>query len=63
MSTKLFVCAAALAAVTGVAVSAASAQVTIPTVAIGNPGNATDPTTGLGTVDYAYRIGATSMKT
>lgn len=61
MSTKLFVCAAALAAVTGVAVSAASAQVTIPTVAIGNPGNAPDPTTGLGTVDYAYRIGATEV--
>src|ERR1700733_13176904 len=35
---------------------AASAQITIATVPVGNPGNAPD-TTGFGEVDYAYNIG------
>jgi formylglycine-generating enzyme len=35
---------------------AASAQITITTVPVGNPGNAPD-TTGFGEVDYAYNIG------
>ena len=38
------------------AVSAASADIVIPTVAVGNPGNAAD-STGYGAVGYAYRIG------
>lgn len=55
---------AALAAVTmagGLALSTASAQITIPTVTIGNPGNAPDPLTGRGTVDYTYNIGTTEV--
>jgi sulfatase modifying factor 1 len=61
MSTKMFISAAALAAVTGIAASGASGQITIPTVAVGHPGNASDQTTGLGSVGYAYRIGATEV--
>jgi MYXO-CTERM domain-containing protein len=57
---------AALAAVTGLGASVASAQITIPTVRIGNPGNAADPTSGFGTtgfgsVAYTYNIGATEV--
>jgi sulfatase modifying factor 1 len=44
--------AVALAFLAGVA----SAQITIATVPVGNPGNAPD-TTGFGEVDYAYNIG------
>jgi hypothetical protein len=44
--------AAALALLAG----AASAQITIATVPVGNPGNAPD-TTGFGEVDYTYNIG------
>lgn len=41
----------------------ASAQITIPTVTIGNPGNAPDPWTGLnyGAVAYTYNIGQTEV--
>ncbi|MFN5958312.1 MAG: formylglycine-generating enzyme family protein [Planctomyces sp.] len=54
---------AALAAVTGLAISTASASITIPTVAIGNPGNAPDPLTGglYGSVAYTYNIGQTEV--
>jgi len=61
MFAKSFLSVAALAAVTGLAVSTASASITIPTVPIGNPGNAPDPTTGLGSVAYTYNIGATEV--
>ncbi|MDX2018021.1 MAG: SUMF1/EgtB/PvdO family nonheme iron enzyme [Planctomycetota bacterium] len=44
-------------AVTGLASSVASAQVTIATVAVGNPGNNGDPETGFGGVRDEYRIG------
>ncbi|MBL0927263.1 MAG: SUMF1/EgtB/PvdO family nonheme iron enzyme, partial [Phycisphaerales bacterium] len=35
--------------------------VTIPTVTIGNPGNAADPLTGFGSVPYTYNIGTTEV--
>jgi len=38
-----------------------SLAVTISTVPVGNLGNAPDPLTGYGTVNYAYRIGATEV--
>jgi formylglycine-generating enzyme len=60
MSGKSFVCVAALAAVTGLGVSTASAQITIPTVPVGNPGNAAG-TIGLGSVAYTYNIGQTEV--
>jgi|GEM_PF-564332 len=40
---------------------AAAAQITIPTATVGNPGNAPDPTTGYGSVAYAYNIGRTEV--
>ena len=54
---------AMLVAVTVAACSATSAmaQITIPTVPIGNPGNAADPTTGYGSVAYSYNIGSTEV--
>lgn len=63
MSVKQFVRVAALAAVTGLAASSALAIV-IPTVPIGNPGNAPDPTPnfgGYGSVAYSYNIGTTEV--
>jgi formylglycine-generating enzyme required for sulfatase activity len=47
---------AALAVVTGLGASLASAQITIPTVTVGNAGNAAD-STGYGAVAYTYNIG------
>ena len=44
-----------------VSTSIASAQITIPTVPIGIPGNAPDPTTGFGSVAYTYNIGTTEV--
>ena len=61
MFAKSLISVAALAAVTGLAVSTASASITIPTVPIGNPGNAPDPLTGRGSVAYTYNIGATEV--
>lgn len=68
MSAKTFISVAALAAVTGFSASVASAQITIPTVSIGNPGNAADArvmywdgTTGYGSVAYEYKIGTTEV--
>jgi sulfatase modifying factor 1 len=52
---------AVLVAVTALAATSASAQITIPTVPIGNPGNAADPTTGFGAVSYTYNIGRTEV--
>ncbi|MDX2131724.1 MAG: LamG-like jellyroll fold domain-containing protein [Planctomycetota bacterium] len=51
----------ALAAVTCLGTPVASAQITIPIVPIGNPGNAPDPTTGYGSVAYTYNIGTTEV--
>lgn len=61
MSMKSFTSAAALAVFAGLAVSTASAHITIPTVPIGNPGNAADPMTGYGSVAYSYNIGTTEV--
>ncbi|MFO0491203.1 MAG: PEP-CTERM sorting domain-containing protein, partial [bacterium] len=63
MSLKSFTSVAACVALTGLAVSTASASITIPTVAIGNPGNAPDPFTGglYGSVAYTYNIGQTEV--
>lgn len=63
MSVKSFISVAAIAAVTGLGASVASAQTTIPTVPIGNPGNAADPFTGglYGSVAYTYNIGTTEV--
>lgn len=55
MKRSTFCALASLAAVIGLA-SAPADAVTIPTVAIGQPGNASD-TTGFGAVGYAFRIG------
>ena len=51
---------AALAAVTALGASAASASITIPTVVVGNAGNAPD-TTGYGAVAYPYAIGSAEV--
>jgi formylglycine-generating enzyme required for sulfatase activity len=68
MSTRLIVGVAAFAAVTGLAQSSAWAGITIPTVPIGNPGNAPDTRPRgdgrpgvLGSVAYAYNIGTTEV--
>jgi sulfatase modifying factor 1 len=45
------------ACVTLLAVGAASASITIATVPVGNAGNAPDPSTGYGQVNYNYNIG------
>jgi formylglycine-generating enzyme len=53
-----FISVAALAAVTSLGASVASAQVTIEFRPVGNPGNAGDPNAfGRGGVAYEYRIG------
>ena len=41
----------------GIMANNASAQITIDAVPVGNAGNANDPTTGFGAVDYDYSIG------
>ncbi len=61
MSVKHFINVVALAAVTGLSASIASATITIPTVPIGNAGNAPEPLTGLGSVAYTYNIGQTEV--
>ncbi len=64
MLLKQFATVAAIAAATGLAGTSALAQITIPTVPIGNPGNAADPLTfnpPCGAVPYAYNIGATEV--
>ncbi len=63
MKTSIAIGALALAAVTGLGASVASAQITIPTVTVGNPGNAPDPLTGglYGSVAYTYNIGTTEV--
>ena len=61
MTVKSFISVAALAAATGLAATSALAQITIPTVPIGNPGNAADPATGFGSVAYTYNIGSTEV--
>jgi formylglycine-generating enzyme required for sulfatase activity len=61
MNVKSFISVAALAAVTGLGTSIASAQVTLDWVNVGNPGNASDTVSTLigelGAVAYEYRIG------
>ncbi len=66
MSIKQFMSVAAMAIVTGLAGTSALAQITVPTVLIGNPGNEADVVDGdqnasgvqrLGSVAYAYNIG------
>jgi sulfatase modifying factor 1 len=60
---KSFTSVAAYVALAGLAVSTASASITIPTVTVGNPGNAPDPLTGnlYGSVGYTYNIGQTEV--
>ena len=54
-----------IGALAGVSVCASvlpvSAQITISTVPVGNAGNAPDPLTGYGAVEYEYRIGTTEV--
>ena len=52
-----------IVAVAVVGATIASAQITIPTVPVGNPGNAADPATGglYGSVSYTYNIGTTEV--
>jgi sulfatase modifying factor 1 len=63
MPRMQFISVAALAAVTGLASSIALASINIPTVPIGNLGNAPDPFTGslYGAVAYSYNIGSTEV--
>ncbi len=61
MSVSQYFAVAALAATTGLGASVAFATITIPTVPIGNPDNAADPTTGFGSVAYTYNIGQTEV--
>lgn len=67
MSVKSYSSVAALAAVTSLAVPSALASITIPTMPVGNPGNAADTrvmndgTTGYGSVAYTYNIGSTEV--
>ncbi|HVZ93391.1 MAG TPA: SUMF1/EgtB/PvdO family nonheme iron enzyme, partial [Phycisphaerales bacterium] len=63
MYVKQFVTVTALAVVTGLVASPVPASITIPTVPVGNPGNASDPSTGslYGSVAAAYNIGATEV--
>ncbi|MBX7075532.1 MAG: formylglycine-generating enzyme family protein [Pirellulales bacterium] len=53
--------ALALAVLLVMAFAAPASAVTIPTVPVGNAGNAADPLTGYGSVDYYYRIGTTEV--
>jgi formylglycine-generating enzyme required for sulfatase activity len=52
---------ASFVSVTMACASSALGAITIPTVAIGNPGNAADPSTGSGSVAYLYNIGSTEV--
>lgn len=63
MSKNSFAGAAVAAAIlcVGAGASIAAAQITIPTVTIGHPGNAPDPITGYGSVAYTYNIGTTEV--
>lgn len=63
MSLKQFINIAAIAAYTGLATSAALAQVNIPTVPVGNAGNAPNMTTlgPYGSVAYTYNIATTEV--
>jgi len=63
MSMKSFVGVGALVVVTGLCIPVASAQITIPAVLMGNPGNTSDPSTGglYGSVAYRYNIGQTEV--
>jgi formylglycine-generating enzyme len=64
MSVKTILSVAALAAVSGLGAPLASAQITIPTVNVGNPGNGPNPALpglGLGAVDSSYAIGTTEV--
>ena len=61
MLLESFVRRASLVAFASVYASVVSAAITIPTVSIGNSGNAADPTTGYGSVTYTYNIGATEV--
>ena len=54
---KHVISVAAVAAVTGLVASSASASITMDWSTVGNAGNAADPTTGFGSVGYEYRIG------
>jgi formylglycine-generating enzyme required for sulfatase activity len=60
MLTRRFVPVAAFATITALGATVAMAGVTIPTVPIGNPGNAPD-STGYGSVAYTYNIGSTEV--
>jgi formylglycine-generating enzyme len=61
MSVKSFISAAAFAIAVGLGTPIALAQITIPTVLVGDPGNAADRTTGFGSVAYTYNIGTTEV--
>lgn len=63
MFVKSFISVAALAVVTGLGASIGSAAITIPTVGVGNAGNANDPLTGnlFGAMANTYRIGTNEV--
>lgn len=63
MRLERFTIAATIASVSVWSTSASLAQITIPTVLIGNAGNVADPFTGnlYGSVAYEYKIGATEV--
>ena len=63
MPVKHVISVAALAAVTGLSAPVASASIIIPTVPVGDAGNAPDstPLGPFGAVPYAYNIGSTEV--
>jgi hypothetical protein len=61
MSVPFLMSVAALAAGVGLGAPIALAQIAVPTVPIGNPGNAADPATSRGSVGYLYSIGTTEV--
>ncbi len=63
MTAKHVRAVAALAAVTTLGAGASFGNITIPTVPVGNPGNAADSTPNgpFGSVAYAYSIGSTEV--
>ena len=67
MSVRSIASASVIVCVAGMSTSAALAQITIPTVPIGNPGNDADAkvmndgTSGYGSVPYLYNIGTTEV--
>ncbi|CAN5803487.1 hypothetical protein BH11PLA1_BH11PLA1_13890 [soil metagenome] len=60
-AAPVLACVVVLAAGLSLGASGALGQISIPTVPVGNPGNAADLSSGYGAVAYSYNIGATEV--